>query len=168
MLFTQWAQFYNIQMFPRHPEIKNNTVDIMFLRVLADTSVFCFLLLHLFCFLLTFWQDANDNRIGQWLNETSNSKILQLSYSLNSECAEGTYKIKIETDGETISHWFKVEKYGKFVLLFITFCLECSALRKVNKMSFSFPVLPKFEIKLTSASEINIHQEEFEAELCAK
>ncbi|XP_026169908.1 alpha-2-macroglobulin-like [Mastacembelus armatus] len=34
--------------------------------------------------------DANYNRIGQWLNETSNSKILQLSYTLSSE-------VKIDT-----------------------------------------------------------------------
>uniref|UniRef100_A0A668VFC4 Alpha-2-macroglobulin bait region domain-containing protein n=1 Tax=Oreochromis aureus TaxID=47969 RepID=A0A668VFC4_OREAU len=42
--------------------------------------------------------DPNNNRIGQWLNETSNNKILQLSYSLNSEAPEGTYQIIVSVD----------------------------------------------------------------------
>uniref|UniRef100_A0A8C9XB82 Alpha-2-macroglobulin-like n=1 Tax=Sander lucioperca TaxID=283035 RepID=A0A8C9XB82_SANLU len=39
--------------------------------------------------------DSNSNRIGQWLNETSNSKILQLSYALNSEARQGAYQVTV-------------------------------------------------------------------------
>ena len=61
-----------------------------------------------------FEQDAKHNRIGQWLNQTSNGKFLQLSYSLNPEAREGTYKVIVHhVDGRNIYHYFKVEKYGK-------------------------------------------------------
>ena len=60
-----------------------------------------------------FEQDANNNRIGQWVNQTSNGKILQLSYSLNPEAREGTYKVIVHVDHREIYHYFKVEKYGK-------------------------------------------------------
>uniref|UniRef100_A0A8C2YY12 Alpha-2-macroglobulin-like n=1 Tax=Cyclopterus lumpus TaxID=8103 RepID=A0A8C2YY12_CYCLU len=56
--------------------------------------------------------DAGDNRIGQWLNETSNSKILQLSYDLNSEAREGHYQVIVTIGSDKIHHNFKVEKYG--------------------------------------------------------
>ncbi|XP_022624993.1 alpha-2-macroglobulin-like isoform X1 [Seriola dumerili] len=85
-------------------------------------------------------KDSNDNRIGQWLNENSNSKILQLSYSLNSEAREGNYHISVSVDGRKTSHSFKVEKY----------------------------VLPKFAMKINTPDEVSIGQEEFKAEVCLK
>ncbi|XP_029028273.1 alpha-2-macroglobulin-like isoform X2 [Betta splendens] len=85
-------------------------------------------------------EDAQQNRIGQWLNETSNSKILQLSYSLNSEAREGTYTIAVSVGGNKVYHWFKVEKY----------------------------VLPKFDVKINSVDEVFIKQQEFKVEVCAK
>uniref|UniRef100_A0A7N8XDN8 Alpha-2-macroglobulin-like n=1 Tax=Mastacembelus armatus TaxID=205130 RepID=A0A7N8XDN8_9TELE len=84
--------------------------------------------------------DANNNRIGQWLNETSNSKILQLSYDLNSEAHEGTYKISVSIGEDKLHHSFKVEKY----------------------------VLPKFEVKIDAADEVSVGQEEIKFEVCAK
>ncbi|XP_078140102.1 alpha-2-macroglobulin-like [Centroberyx gerrardi] len=85
-------------------------------------------------------EDTNGNRIGQWLNTTSNGKILQLSYSLNSEAPEGTYQVIVEIGEKKIYHSFKVEKY----------------------------VLPKFDVKVNAHDEISIEQEEIEAEVCAK
>ncbi|XP_068173227.1 alpha-2-macroglobulin-like isoform X2 [Antennarius striatus] len=85
-------------------------------------------------------EDTNHNRIGQWLNETSNGKILQLSYSLNSEAREGTYSIIVEADGRKNYKNFKVEKY----------------------------VLPKFDVKIKSSSEVSIAQKEVEVEVCSK
>ncbi|XP_076591398.1 alpha-2-macroglobulin-like [Chaetodon auriga] len=85
-------------------------------------------------------EDAQSNRIGQWLNQTSNGKILQLSYSLNSEAHEGTYRVIVTIQGRKINHGFKVEKY----------------------------VLPKFDVKIKSADEVSIEQEEIKAEVCAK
>uniref|UniRef100_A0A4W6FEE1 Alpha-2-macroglobulin-like n=1 Tax=Lates calcarifer TaxID=8187 RepID=A0A4W6FEE1_LATCA len=84
--------------------------------------------------------DANNNRIGQWLNETSSGKILQLSYSLNSEAHEGPYHVIVSFGEEKIYHSFKVEKY----------------------------VLPKFDVKIDTSDEVSIEQEEIKAEVCAK
>ncbi|XP_028274575.1 alpha-2-macroglobulin-like [Parambassis ranga] len=83
-------------------------------------------------------KDRHDNRIGQWLNVTSNSNILQLSYSLNSEAPEGSYQITVSVGGDQKYHSFKVEKY----------------------------VLPKFDINIKVKEEVSIVQEEVEAEVC--
>uniref|UniRef100_A0A3Q1JBD5 Alpha-2-macroglobulin-like n=1 Tax=Anabas testudineus TaxID=64144 RepID=A0A3Q1JBD5_ANATE len=85
-------------------------------------------------------EDANGNRIGQWLNVTSNSKILQLSYSLNSEAREGPYKIIVSVAEKKVYDFFKVEKY----------------------------VLPKFDVKIKASDEVSIVQEEIKAEVCAE
>ncbi|XP_035770105.1 alpha-2-macroglobulin-like [Neolamprologus brichardi] len=85
-------------------------------------------------------ENPNRNRIGQWLNETSNNKILQLSYSLNSEAHEGTYKIIVSVGEDKFVHKFKVEKY----------------------------VLPKFDITVNVSEEVSIGQEEVDIKLCAK
>ncbi|XP_053177290.1 alpha-2-macroglobulin-like isoform X3 [Scomber japonicus] len=85
-------------------------------------------------------EDARGNRIGQWLNTTANGKILQLSYSLNSEATEGTYKLIVWIDGQKNNHHFKVEKY----------------------------VLPKFEVKVQVADEISYGDEEIKVDVCAK
>lgn len=78
-------------------------------------------------FCIFFKQDSNGNRVGQWLNQTSNGKILQLEFSLNSECAEGTYKIYVDVDGDRIVHWFKVEKYGEWLLIYsLLYSIKCS------------------------------------------
>uniref|UniRef100_A0A4W6CPR1 Alpha-2-macroglobulin bait region domain-containing protein n=1 Tax=Lates calcarifer TaxID=8187 RepID=A0A4W6CPR1_LATCA len=93
-----------------------------------------------FFFSLFVCVDANNNRIGQWLNETSSGKILQLSYSLNSEAREGSYHVIVSFGEEKIYHSFKVEKY----------------------------VLPKFDVKIDTSDEVSIEQEEIKAEVCAK
>ncbi|XP_019212767.1 alpha-2-macroglobulin [Oreochromis niloticus] len=85
-------------------------------------------------------QDPHSNRIGQWLNETSNSRILQLSYSLDTEAREGPYQIIVSVGERKISHNFKVEKY----------------------------VLPKFDVTVNISEEVSIGQEDIEAKVCAK
>uniref|UniRef100_A0A3P9C5I9 Alpha-2-macroglobulin n=1 Tax=Maylandia zebra TaxID=106582 RepID=A0A3P9C5I9_9CICH len=84
--------------------------------------------------------DPHSNRIGQWLNETSNSRILQLSYSLDAEAPEGPYQIIVSMGERKISHNFKVEKY----------------------------VLPKFDVTVNISEEVSIGQEDVEAKVCAK
>uniref|UniRef100_A0AAZ1WZZ9 Alpha-2-macroglobulin bait region domain-containing protein n=1 Tax=Oreochromis aureus TaxID=47969 RepID=A0AAZ1WZZ9_OREAU len=81
--------------------------------------------------------DPNSNRIGQWLNETSNSRILQLSYSLDTEAREGPYQIIVSMGERKISHNFKVEKY----------------------------VLPKFDVTVNISEEVSIGQEDIEAKV---
>uniref|UniRef100_A0A3B4WMW2 Macroglobulin domain-containing protein n=1 Tax=Seriola lalandi dorsalis TaxID=1841481 RepID=A0A3B4WMW2_SERLL len=66
---------------------------------------------HVFLLVYFVQQDANSNRIGQWLNETSDAKILQLSYSLNSEASEGFYQVVVSFGEQKLHHSFKVEKY---------------------------------------------------------
>uniref|UniRef100_A0A3B3XRF7 Macroglobulin domain-containing protein n=1 Tax=Poecilia mexicana TaxID=48701 RepID=A0A3B3XRF7_9TELE len=73
-------------------------------------------------------EDPNNNRIGQWLNETSSSKILQLSYNLNSEAREGTYRVSVTVHTNKIQHYFRVEKY----------------------------VLPKFSITMDAKDEVTV------------
>ncbi|XP_071327810.1 alpha-2-macroglobulin-like isoform X1 [Trachinotus anak] len=85
-------------------------------------------------------EDPNSNRIGQWLNEASNGKILQLSYSLNSEAHEGFYQVIVSFGEEKVHHNFNVEKY----------------------------VLPKFDVKINVSDEVSIGQEDIKAEVCAK
>uniref|UniRef100_A0A3Q3GEY7 Alpha-2-macroglobulin-like n=1 Tax=Labrus bergylta TaxID=56723 RepID=A0A3Q3GEY7_9LABR len=84
--------------------------------------------------------DPNSNKIGQWLKETSNGKILQLSFSLNAEAREGIYNI-IVSIGENKIYWnFKVEKY----------------------------VLPKFEVNIKAPDKVSIGQEEIKVKVCAQ
>uniref|UniRef100_A0A667Z5P3 Alpha-2-macroglobulin bait region domain-containing protein n=1 Tax=Myripristis murdjan TaxID=586833 RepID=A0A667Z5P3_9TELE len=82
--------------------------------------------------------DPSRNRIGQWLNTSSDGKIVQLSYSLSSEAPEGGYQVIVRIAENEIYHSFKVEKY----------------------------VLPKFDVKVKAPEEISIVQEEVEAEIC--
>ncbi|XP_029963549.1 alpha-1-macroglobulin-like [Salarias fasciatus] len=85
-------------------------------------------------------EDPNKNRIGQWLNETSERVILQRSYILNPEAREGEYRITVRAGEEKIFHSFKVEKY----------------------------VLPKFDITLDVQDEISVAQEELKVKVCSK
>ncbi|XP_029372544.1 alpha-2-macroglobulin-like [Echeneis naucrates] len=85
-------------------------------------------------------EDTHDNRIGQWLNQTSDGKILQLSYDLNSEAQEGMYQVIVSIGNNKIYHSFKVEKY----------------------------VLPKFDVTTNVTETVSIEQEDFEAKICAK
>uniref|UniRef100_A0A3B3CN95 Alpha-2-macroglobulin-like n=1 Tax=Oryzias melastigma TaxID=30732 RepID=A0A3B3CN95_ORYME len=84
--------------------------------------------------------DPLGNRIGQWLNETSDGKILELSYSLSSEAREGIHQIILSVGKDKVYHNFKVEKY----------------------------VLPKFEVTLNAKDEVSVGQEEVDVEVCAK
>nr|XP_061781462.1 alpha-2-macroglobulin-like [Nerophis lumbriciformis] len=85
-------------------------------------------------------EDPNNNRIGQWLNETSNSKILQLSYSLNSEAREGVYQVIVSVNEEKTYQNFKVEKY----------------------------VLPKFDVKIEGADKVTIIEDDIFFDVCAQ
>lgn len=97
-------------------------------------------------FTFTFiWQDPNNNRIGQWLNQTSNSKLLQLSYDLNSEAREGRYQVIVTIGLEKIYHNFKVEKYGKLLLFYnLPFQSICNAARMLINIFY-----PQFCLNLT-------------------
>ncbi|XP_041665327.1 alpha-2-macroglobulin-like [Cheilinus undulatus] len=84
--------------------------------------------------------DPNRNKIGQWLNQTSGGKILQLSYTLSSDAREGSYHVFVSRGKDEIYQYFKVEKY----------------------------VLPKFEVKIDSSDEVSIGQNEIRFKVCAK
>ncbi|XP_041668406.1 alpha-2-macroglobulin-like [Cheilinus undulatus] len=86
--------------------------------------------------------DLDQNRVGQWLNATSDGKILQLSYSLNSEAREGDWRVYVNTGKHRTDQYFKVKKY----------------------------VLPKFDVEINTLGKhlISIGQEEIKVEVCAK
>uniref|UniRef100_A0A673C6V2 Uncharacterized protein n=1 Tax=Sphaeramia orbicularis TaxID=375764 RepID=A0A673C6V2_9TELE len=88
----------------------------------------------------TGYTDSNNNLIGQWLNDTSDRTILQLSYELNTEAKEGVYTIMLAYGQEKKYHNFKVEKY----------------------------VLPKFEVKINTSEEVSIDQDQITAKICAE
>uniref|UniRef100_A0A3B3DTU1 Alpha-2-macroglobulin-like 1 n=1 Tax=Oryzias melastigma TaxID=30732 RepID=A0A3B3DTU1_ORYME len=84
-------------------------------------------------------QDPNSNRIAQWLNESIDGGILDLSHPTIPEAAQGIYVITAETDkGETISYNFEIKEY----------------------------VLPKFEVTVNLPSVITILDEEVTIEIC--
>ncbi|XP_053480026.1 alpha-2-macroglobulin-like protein 1 [Ictalurus furcatus] len=57
-------------------------------------------------------QDPNSNRIGQWLNVSTNSGLVDLSYPLNSEATNGYYVITVWNKNlEQISETFQVKDY---------------------------------------------------------
>ncbi|XP_054901639.1 alpha-2-macroglobulin-like [Poeciliopsis prolifica] len=85
-------------------------------------------------------EDPLGNRIGQWLNETSSSKILQLSYNLHSEARQGMYRVSVRVEENKINHYFRVEKY----------------------------VLPKFSVTIDARDEVSVGQEGFETKVCSK
>ncbi|XP_029028278.1 alpha-2-macroglobulin-like [Betta splendens] len=84
-------------------------------------------------------QDVGNNRIGQWLNETSSGKILQLSYSLDSEALEGTYMITVFIGNQQINQDFQVAQY----------------------------VLPRFYVKIVAPDTVCIGQAVISAQVCA-
>lgn len=118
--------------------------------------------------LVVFTQDPQQNRIGQWLNATSNGSILQLSFSLNSEVREGSYMISVWMKGNQINKRFKVEKYGKlqFVVAELFIWHQKKPPYKPKLMCPS--VLPKFKVSLDAPKEVSIGKEELELEVCAK
>ncbi|KAF4070385.1 hypothetical protein AMELA_G00284900 [Ameiurus melas] len=57
-------------------------------------------------------QDPNSNRIGQWLNVSTQSGLVDLSYPLNSEATQGIYIITVQNQkNEAITQSFEVRDY---------------------------------------------------------
>uniref|UniRef100_A0A8B9L5Q4 Alpha-2-macroglobulin domain-containing protein n=1 Tax=Astyanax mexicanus TaxID=7994 RepID=A0A8B9L5Q4_ASTMX len=57
-------------------------------------------------------QDPNSNRIGQWLNQSTFSGILDLSYPLNSEAQHGFYIITVWNEkNDQITQDFEINEY---------------------------------------------------------
>ncbi|KAK2840601.1 hypothetical protein Q7C36_012180 [Tachysurus vachellii] len=57
-------------------------------------------------------RDPNSNRIGQWLNVSTNSGLVDLSYPLNSEATNGFYAIAVWRNNlEALTEQFEVKDY---------------------------------------------------------
>src|SRR4029434_5232271 len=71
-------------------------------------------------------QDSRGNTIGQWLNVTSQSKMVQLSHVLNPEALQGKYTLSVTGKQSAFSHEFQVKKYGTLlqVYLKVLFCFS--------------------------------------------
>ncbi|XP_063062488.1 alpha-2-macroglobulin-like protein 1 [Engraulis encrasicolus] len=84
--------------------------------------------------------DSRQNTIGQWHNLTSETKIVQLSYGLNPEAAQGIYTLNVAAQHGQKSLKFEVKQY----------------------------VLPKFAAVVNTPEKIRIGAEELKLEVCGK
>ncbi|XP_062377751.1 alpha-2-macroglobulin-like protein 1 [Sardina pilchardus] len=87
-------------------------------------------------------KDSGGNRIGQWLNYSSQGRILALSHTLSSEAREGHYLLSVYTNQNhaTAAEGFKVKKY----------------------------VLPKFEVTTDHPSTVSVGSDVLELKVCGK
>ncbi|MBN3307051.1 A2MG protein, partial [Amia calva] len=82
-----------------------------------------------------------NNRIAQWLNQTSDRSILDLSHQLNSEAKLGRYSLTVwNSDGLRDEIQFTVKEY----------------------------VLPKFEVTVTGPSMVTVLDTEAKVQVCAR
>ncbi|KAF5891088.1 alpha-2-macroglobulin-like protein 1, partial [Clarias magur] len=103
---------------------------VMFRIVSLDTN-----------FLTRNQMDPNSNRIGQWLNVTTNSGLVDLSYPVNSEAMEGFYLITARDEkNNPVTQTFEVKDY----------------------------VLPKFEVTVTFPSVLTILDTYAVLKVCAE
>ncbi|XP_076146152.1 alpha-2-macroglobulin-like protein 1 [Alosa pseudoharengus] len=85
-------------------------------------------------------QDPRGNTIGQWLNVSSERKMLQLSHALNPEADQGYYMLSVTGEQGAGSHQFQVKQY----------------------------VLPKFDVTLNSPESVSVGAAEIRLQACAK
>ncbi|XP_076147507.1 alpha-2-macroglobulin-like protein 1 [Alosa pseudoharengus] len=85
-------------------------------------------------------KDPRGNTIGQWLNVSSERKMLQLSHALNPEADQGYYMLSVTGEQGAGSHQFQVKQY----------------------------VLPKFDVTLNSPESVSVGAAEIRLQACAK
>ncbi|XP_060787098.1 alpha-2-macroglobulin-like protein 1 [Neoarius graeffei] len=86
-------------------------------------------------------RDPNSNRIGQWLDVSTNSGFVDLSYPINSEATNGFYVITVwDNNRDEIAETFEVKDY----------------------------VLPKFEVTVELPPVITILETSATLKVCAK
>ncbi|XP_051965892.1 alpha-2-macroglobulin-like protein 1 [Xyrauchen texanus] len=86
-------------------------------------------------------QDPNFNRIGQWLNRSTNSGILDLSHRMTPGATQGYYTITIwDEKNQQTSQYFEIKEY----------------------------VLPKYEVNIHLPPIITILDKEVTLKVCAK
>ncbi|XP_051819218.1 alpha-2-macroglobulin-like isoform X2 [Antechinus flavipes] len=92
-------------------------------------------------FPLVYIEDPKRNRILQWQNLVLEGGLKQLSFSLSSEPARGSYKVVVQKEtGRNKEHSFKVEEF----------------------------VLPKFGVYVKVPDKITILDEEFTVSVCGR
>ncbi|XP_051719987.1 alpha-2-macroglobulin-like protein 1 [Ctenopharyngodon idella] len=86
-------------------------------------------------------QDPNWNRIGQWLNQSTRSGILDLFHSISPEATQGYYTITAwDENNQQISHNFEIKEY----------------------------VLPKYEVNIDFPTVITVLDKTVTLKVCAK
>ncbi|XP_067307945.1 alpha-2-macroglobulin-like protein 1 [Pseudorasbora parva] len=85
--------------------------------------------------------DPNSNRIGQWLNQTTRTGILDLFHSISPEATQGFYTITAwDEKNQQTSHNFEIKEY----------------------------VLPKYEVKIDFPTIVTPLDKEVTLKVCAK
>lgn len=97
---------------------------------------------------LIYMEDPQGNRIAQWLNQSSDSGILQLELKIAKGAMLGSYSVKVEgTPGDANTPY------------------------ESSSSSFSFTVkeyvLPKYEVKINVPQRVSPYDEEFKVQVCA-
>ncbi|XP_056329897.1 alpha-2-macroglobulin-like protein 1 [Danio aesculapii] len=86
-------------------------------------------------------QDPSSNRIGQWLNQSTRSGILDLFHSISPEATQGFYMVTAwDEKNQQISHQFEIKEY----------------------------VLPKYEVNIDFPSVITTQDNNVPLKICAK
>ncbi|XP_021322030.2 alpha-2-macroglobulin-like protein 1 isoform X1 [Danio rerio] len=86
-------------------------------------------------------QDPSSNRIGQWLNQSTRSGILDLFHSISPEATQGYYMVTAwDEKNQQISHQFEIKEY----------------------------VLPKYEVNIDFPSVITAQDNNAPLKVCAK
>ncbi|XP_048015827.1 alpha-2-macroglobulin-like protein 1 [Megalobrama amblycephala] len=86
-------------------------------------------------------QDPNSNRIGQWLNQSTRSGILDLFHSISPEATQGYYTITAwDEKNQQTSHNFEIKEY----------------------------VLPKYEVNIDFPTVITALDKQVTLKVCAK
>uniref|UniRef100_A0A3B4A153 Alpha-2-macroglobulin-like 1 n=1 Tax=Periophthalmus magnuspinnatus TaxID=409849 RepID=A0A3B4A153_9GOBI len=59
--------------------------------------------------------DRQNNRVAQWLDRSTDGRMVQLTFDLDPQAKEGSYSVSVKVKGarHEITHKFDVEKYGK-------------------------------------------------------
>ncbi|XP_066468770.1 ovostatin-like [Tiliqua scincoides] len=97
---------------------------------------------------LIYMEDPQGNRIAQWLNQSSDSGILQLELKIVQGAMLGTYNIKVQDTRSDADSPFETSS-------------------SVSSFNVKEYVLPKYKVTLNAPQRVSPYDEEFKVDVCA-